>query len=311
MRSLLLLLSLILGTQTINSQIKLGQDSQTIKKLLEWQVKESEKRDSYGNRQQKMELENIYKNGDLNEIKIIQNDRSFIDLKTKSSTITRYKMSNGVLSCITTQYKNLSLKSLQQKFDALYQKNKIDRFYFDKDYNTYQYLSLEDNLASVTLKKVDLLDFEEETRKSIKSRIESNSNSNSDYIEKDGFKKLNITNILKRTKSKSDISGYYEINNENVLQIIELNDNTVLFSLDLVSGNNLGYLEGLAYLKDEEALFKNEEFGLCEFKITFNTNKATIKTLNDGYYCGFGNGIVIDKIYTLNNMKKPIFKTKN
>ncbi len=96
---------------------------------------------------------------------------------------------------------------------------------------------------------------------------------------------------------KEDIIGTYQFNEDNVLKVIAINMLKLKFSLELYNGRNMGSIEGVADFYKNEATFKSNEFGMCNFKIIFEKDKATIQTIGNGNECGFGNGIVADKIY--------------
>ncbi len=132
-----------------------------------------------------------------------------------------------------------------------------------------------------------------------------------DYIQMEDYKKLNIPYVLKRSKKKSEFTGMYQFNESNILKIIELDDGKVVFSLDLFNGTNLGYLEGLVELKDSVAIFEDETLGYCHFKMTINSNSVLIETINNGQYCGFGNGVYVDNNYVLISKGIPIFNKDN
>ena len=104
-----------------------------------------------------------------------------------------------------------------------------------------------------------------------------------------------------KTITKEDMIGTYQFNDDNTLKITAINSYKLKFSLDLFNGRNMGSLEGIANLYKNEAKYISYEFGLCNFKIIFEEDKATIQTLNNGVECGFGNGIVADKVYKKTN----------
>jgi len=101
--------------------------------------------------------------------------------------------------------------------------------------------------------------------------------------------------------SKENVIGTYQFNKDNTLEVIAINMLKLKFKLDLFNGRNMGSIEGVADYSKNEATFKSKEFGLCNFKIIFEEDRATIQTLNNGFKCGFGNGIVPDKVYKKTN----------
>lgn len=97
--------------------------------------------------------------------------------------------------------------------------------------------------------------------------------------------------------SKKDVIGTYQFNKENTLEVVAINMLKLKFKLDLFNGRNMGSIEGVADYYKNEATFKSKEFGLCNFKIVFEKEQATIQTINEGNECGFGNGVMADNIY--------------
>lgn len=126
-----------------------------------------------------------------------------------------------------------------------------------------------------------------------------------DYIQMDGYKKLNIKNILKRAKEKSYISGIWEENESYKLKLVELEDNTVLFSIDAY----ISHIEGIGVLKDNIITYRNDEFGECEITITVKKDRAIIKVLKD--YCGLGSRSNPNGIYLLKSRIIPKFNNSN
>jgi len=132
-----------------------------------------------------------------------------------------------------------------------------------------------------------------------------------DYIVYKNFSELNKPYILQRVKEESNITGTYGYKEFGTLKIVELTTSQVLFTLELFSESSSGYLEGMADLNDNTTVFESTDFGDCKFQITYYDGKIGIKTLDDNYYCGFGNsGRISDKeqLYILEDNSIPEIK---
>jgi len=121
---------------------------------------------------------------------------------------------------------------------------------------------------------------------------------NNDYIYHKDWKEINVENVLKRSKLNSKITGTYEKNEDNILQVVELTDGKIFFKLGLYNGRNLGNLEGLVDI-NEKLIFEKNDFGLCKFEIKIMADRIEITTIENGDYCGYGNGISSDGIFYL------------
>lgn len=144
------------------------------------------------------------------------------------------------------------------------------------------------------------------SRKKLKSESEKKDN---DYIYYEDWKEINVEVVLKRAKLNSLITGTYEKNEDNILRIVELADNKIFFKLSLFNGRNLGNLEGLIDI-NEKTIFEKNDFGLCKFEIKIMDDRIEIITVEDGDYCGYGNGIRSDGIYYLKSRKIPNMKNE-
>lgn len=139
------------------------------------------------------------------------------------------------------------------------------------------------------------------SRKKIKIETE---NQNSDYIYYEDWKEINVKNVLKRTKLNSKITGTYEKDKNNILQVVELTDDKIFFKLGLFNGRNLGNIEGLVKT-GEKIIFEKKDFGLCKFELKIMNARIEIKTIENGEDCGYGNGIISDGIFYLKSNEIP------
>jgi hypothetical protein len=83
-------------------------------------------------------------------------------------------------------------------------------------------------------------------------------------------------------------------------------DTTVLFFIDIYS-RNIGQKYGRLLIKNNNGTFENNEDGCCKWRVTFETIKLAIVTLDNCYDCEFGNGIVADHEYKLVDSTTPKF----
>ncbi len=116
------------------------------------------------------------------------------------------------------------------------------------------------------------------------------------YIYHQYFKEYNKNKILRNQKKGSKLTGVYVKNSYNKISIIELNNNKIYFKLEVSNGRNLGELEGIVP-KEKRIVFTQTDYGFCKFNIALKKEKIEIKTLDNGYDCGYGNGVVGDGIY--------------
>jgi hypothetical protein len=81
-------------------------------------------------------------------------------------------------------------------------------------------------------------------------------------------------------------------------------DSTLLFFVDISLGPpsyNLGQLYSRILIKNNDLIyFSKESYDQkgCKWKLTFEGDVLTIKTLDDCYECGFGSNVYADKRYT-------------
>jgi hypothetical protein len=97
------------------------------------------------------------------------------------------------------------------------------------------------------------------------------------------------------------------------IAIFPKDDTTLLFNIDLSVGPpsyNMGELYDTLKVKDNRAIYFKKSDGSdkgCKWQIDFYGDSLTIKTLDNGYDCGFGNGVSADGKYTVINHDVPSF----
>ncbi len=79
-------------------------------------------------------------------------------------------------------------------------------------------------------------------------------------------------------------------------------DSTVLFFVDVCKGGSasISQLYGRALLKNGQGIYTSKKIGdkkSCKFKMTFENDTLTIKTLDACYSCGLGPDIHLDSRY--------------
>jgi len=134
---------------------------------------------------------------------------------------------------------------------------------------------------------------------------DENQDNEDDYIEEDDWKQLNIPHVLKRTKKDSQITGTYKINSDNVLKVIELTNDQLLIDLSLYNGVNLGHLMDLINFENNKGVYENLNFGVCKFELIYKNDRIQISTIENGYECGYGNGVRHDGEFIKADSKTP------
>ncbi len=121
-------------------------------------------------------------------------------------------------------------------------------------------------------------------------------NTNADFLT-DGD--VNLDKLIRLQKPHSRITGTYG-DEFNSVQLLELEDNRVFFDFDLMNSvnNHLGNLEG--FVNKNRMIYQSHEFaGLCKFKISHANKEITIETLDNGWMCGYGQGVYSDGTFAL------------
>lgn len=141
--------------------------------------------------------------------------------------------------------------------------------------------------------KIKMVDFHETIREE-KIKNSNKQKNNGYYIDKYDYQEINLKKVRKNKKSNSKISGVYKQDKDNFIRIIELKDRKIFFELNKFNGKNLGTKNGVIDYIGKSNIFKSESLGNCNFKIIFDENYVVVKTINNGYDCGYGNGVISD-----------------
>lgn len=100
------------------------------------------------------------------------------------------------------------------------------------------------------------------------------------------------------------------------LLVEQLSEKEINFALSVNMGAP-GYNSGTIYktklfLNDNAAIYENNEYGDCKFKIIFNDKKAIIEYIselpNSGFNCGFGYGVYVNGSYPKTDSNTPDFE---
>jgi hypothetical protein len=131
--------------------IKIGQEAENVKRLVEWYTRNSTGYDSYGNSKANNVVSDVkYFDGEISEVIQCYTKQFIIDFRISADFCVHYIMKNGKLSVITTQYENISVSKLKELFDKSYGDRKSGDLYFSEDYNNYSKIYLHKNgLATV------------------------------------------------------------------------------------------------------------------------------------------------------------------
>ena len=92
-------------------------------------------------------------------------------------------------------------------------------------------------------------------------------------------------------------------------------DSTVLFYIDICRGApayNMGQLYDRLKIENGKGIYFTNDFDEekgCKWQIIINDKTLIITTISDCYFCGFGNGVIVDNIYNKKSDLKPEFFT--
>jgi hypothetical protein len=96
------------------------------------------------------------------------------------------------------------------------------------------------------------------------------------------------------------------------LYVQQVGKDKIIFEVQAVKGPpsyNQAAIEKMSLkLFKNEAIYENNEFGKCKFKISFFDGGANIVYLNEAYDCGFGNGASVIGNYFKFDNKAPKFE---
>ncbi len=118
--------------------------------------------------------------------------------------------------------------------------------------------------------------------------------------------------------STSKYAGIYKRNMDTsagasgMITIYPETDSTVLFYIDICLGDpsyNLGSLYNRVVIKDGQGLFCSNLFSYqdkdCKWLFTFSNDSLKIRTVENNYECGFGNGVIADGDYIRESSSIP------
>jgi len=127
-------------------------------------------------------------------------------------------------------------------------------------------------------------------------------------------------NINAQVLSTSKYAGIYMCNIDTIrgsgeiITIYPETDSTILFYIDICLGEpsyNLGSLYNRVIIKDSQGLFYSNQFSYqnegCKWLFAFSNDTLKIRTIDNQYECGFGNGIIADGEYIRESSTIPEF----
>ena len=171
-----LILTLIILTCIcqVNSQsIKMGQDAQEIKQLVEWSTKNHRKSDSYGNRAiSYWTYDTKYYNGALIEVSQCYQNQYLHDFRVNADYCKRYIMENKKLSYVLTQFENISIEKLRENYNSMYSESTISGFFFFDQYKNYSKIYLAKNgLATIEMRKTIISELPKAVQQTLNSKL--------------------------------------------------------------------------------------------------------------------------------------------
>lgn len=159
MKKILALVIVVFNIFQLQSQtIQIGQEARYIKNIIKRYTDIQSRPDSYGNYSTvKTSCDVVYNNGEIVEVVQYFENQYYIDFQKILSGSKHFKMQDGKLALILTQFKNLSKERLINVYDGLYEEGKIGNLYFDENFKYYSKIYLgENDIATVELRKVNL-----------------------------------------------------------------------------------------------------------------------------------------------------------
>lgn len=162
MKTFLLAVLIFLGTY-VNSQIYIGQKSEEV---LYFVNQASQTKGWY--------FEKQYNDGQLSEIIIYKPKQNHYDLDAFVESIEHIIINEkDQYAYSLSQFPELSLKYVKEKFDKYYSDYKIDDYYFTEDYQNFRKLSLTDGYATVLYAKAYIDSFPTSMKKEIEKRLKN------------------------------------------------------------------------------------------------------------------------------------------
>lgn len=222
MNRLLIITILVFGFGQISSQtVKIGQDAESVKRLIEWSTNEHNKPDSFGNYSSgKVSSDVQYNNGVITDVIQCYKNQFYVDLRMSVDFCKHYIMGNGKLAYILTQYENVSKEKIIKVYDELYEDTKVNDLYYDEEFEHYSKIYLGNNgYATIEFRKAEL----DKMPASVKKEIEMKQNIIAQKRlekEKEEQKREEITSKY-YDLSKYDITTYNSIVNDVKQKIIK------------------------------------------------------------------------------------------
>jgi hypothetical protein len=125
-----------------------------------------------------------------------------------------------------------------------------------------------------------------------------------------------ITTLMNKPENKSVTGSYaYSFGKDGGtgnLYVQQVGNDKIIVEIQTVNGPpsyNQAIVEKKSLkLVGTEAIYENNEFGKCKFKLSFFEDGANIIYLNEAYDCGFGNGASVVGNYLKFDNKAPKFE---
>jgi hypothetical protein len=163
LRTLFIWLTCHLAFETSYGQnlIYLGQAAEEVQGLIKYQVDVYNQARGY--KSVAMDWDTKYFNGKISEVILCKDNAPMIDLQRAVNYCTHYKMKNGTLEKIISQYENVSVEELKRT--TVQQNSKVGDFYFTDQYNSIIQVYLAANgLATQEYKTVILSELPKEVQ---------------------------------------------------------------------------------------------------------------------------------------------------
>lgn len=238
---------------------------------------------------------------------VVYSQDNTIEIKCQGETLTTTKGVTSTNNLINTVFViNKDRKTIYTIKENAYNKTKdsllITTFYKQLNTTVYNCINEGNNKIALTVTDTNLHITLPDGASYTYNIISQTSPSY--YVYHDTWAQLDTGLVKKQIKPGSSITGVYLRDASNSLEIIELKNKSLYFRFDLYNGTNLGMLEGILS-NDAIVTFKNNEFGSCKMEFKFTASAIEVTTIDDGYDCGYGNGVYSDGTYLLDNNLTP------
>lgn len=274
-RFILTALLTLVASLTFSQSIEIGQSAEQVKAIIEYTTKQHNRTDSYGNRaSSRWQWDARYKNGKIAEVVQCYTNQYIVDFKIMANLCKHYLMENEKLASILTQYENVSIETLREKFNNVAGDRRIGEYYFSEDFTSYSRIFLHSNgLATVEWRDSDKANLPKNIYASIAQKLKAIETEKSLKMEeaarREAERKALEAAKIELEEKKSEFrqnTKYYtrsELTNNYAVELLVMPD--------VVSGLQTflaAYKAGSINIEGFNADLTNEV--LCNYKFFFN-----------------------------------------